>query len=42
MKGYYAKVIAEGIAGGEFAKVNPVETAELVCSCCASASATLP
>ena len=28
MKGYYATVIAEGIASGEFAKVDPVETAE--------------
>ena len=28
MKGYYAQVIAEGVASREFAKVDPVETAE--------------
>jgi len=28
IKGYYAKVIAEGVASGEFAKVDPVETAQ--------------
>ena len=28
IKGYYATVIAEGIASGEFAKLDPVETAE--------------
>ena len=28
IKGYYASVIAEGIASGEFAKLDPVATAE--------------
>src|SRR5262245_19480061 len=28
IKGYYAQVIAEGIASGEFAKLDPTETAE--------------
>jgi AcrR family transcriptional regulator len=34
IKGYYAKVIAEGIASGEFAQLDPVATAEGVFLLC--------
>lgn len=36
IKGYYAAVIAEGIASGEFAALDPVTTAESVFMLCAS------
>ena len=35
VKGYYAQVIAEGIASGEFADLDPVATAEGVFLMCA-------
>jgi AcrR family transcriptional regulator len=34
VKGYYAAVIAEGIAGGEFAKLDPAEAAQSVFLMC--------
>jgi AcrR family transcriptional regulator len=36
LKGYYSAVIAEGIASGEFAKLDPVTTGETVFMLCAS------